>query len=73
MKREIEELHDAIAKYNNEIVYLKTNFDVTKTAYNTGIEDVVGEKEDFIVRLRKDLASKDIKIHELDEQVSQLQ
>jgi hypothetical protein len=42
---------------------LKTNFDANKSAYNTGMENVVGEKEDFIGKLRKDLAGKDIKIH----------
>jgi chromosome segregation ATPase len=73
LKKEIDDLHEAISRYNNEIVYLKSNLDNNKTSFVSGMENVVGEKEDFIGRLRRDLANKDARIHELEEQTSQLQ
>jgi len=56
-------LHEAINKYSNEIAYLKSNLDTNKTTYTSGMENMVGEKEDFIGKLRRDLANKDLKIH----------
>ena len=68
-KKEIEDLHDTINKYNSEITFLKSNLDSGKTHFNSGLESMLEEKDSAMTRLRKDLNAKDFKIQEIESEL----
>ncbi len=66
LKKENEELHDAINKYSNEIILLKGTIDTGKTNFHSDFANAIQDKENAIARLRKEIAAKDNRLREVE-------
>jgi predicted nucleic acid-binding Zn-ribbon protein len=73
LKKEIEDLNDVINKYTNEISFLKGHLDSSKSNFNSGLEAMLEEKDNLLMKARKETSNKEFKIRELEDEISRLE